>query len=141
MTSNNLRPLSFLIVGGACAALQLGLLFVLAEFAGVGAWSNALAFLASGQVNFLLSTLLTWRDRTSVSWRGTARGLLRFNAVIGVGALANQAIFLGFERAVPYLLAGAIALVMTTLTKYFVADRWVFPRVHPLRPESDPLRS
>ena len=41
--------------------------------------------------------------------------------------MANQAIYLAFERMLPYLLAGAIALVVTAVAKYFIADRWVFP--------------
>lgn len=141
MTSSNSRPVSFLAVGAACAVVQLVLLAAFTELAGLGAFSNMLAFLVSGQVNFLLSTLLTWRDREAASWRSTGSRLFRFNAVIVVAALANQVIFFGFEKAVPYLYAGAIALVMTTGAKYVVADRWVFPQVRPLRPKRDRLPS
>ena len=85
------------------------------------------AFLISAQLNFLLSSLLTWADRETGGRRSIAWRLLRFNALISVAAVANQAIYLAFERMLPYLLAGAIALVVTAVAKYFIADRWVFP--------------
>ncbi len=121
------RAVWFVAVGAAGAVVQLGLLAVLTEFTSFGRFSNAAAFLISAQLNFLLSSLLTWADRETGGRRSIAWRLLRFNALISVAAVANQAIYLAFERMLPYLLAGAIALVVTAVAKYFIADRWVFP--------------
>src|SRR4051794_8042585 len=66
------RPIRFGFVGGTCAVLQLGLLFGLVHLGLERHAANVLAFLLSTQVNFALSSIVTWRDRQPpVSGRAT----------------------------------------------------------------------
>jgi putative flippase GtrA len=52
--------------------------------------------------------------------------LLKFNALILVAVVFNQATYLAAVRVAPYLVAGAVGIGATTLAKYFIADRWIF---------------
>lgn len=122
------RPLYFLAVGGVCAVVQGGLLVLLTEVGAVGSIGNLVAFAVSGQLNFLLSTVLTWRDSVVSARRARLSRVLRFNAVLAAAALANQLLYLGARSLLPYLLAAAFALGVTTLAKYHLSNRWVFRR-------------
>src|SRR5213078_1846300 len=89
------RPMRFGFVGGTCAALQLGVLFGLVHLGLERHGANVLAFLLSTQVNFALSSIVTWRDRQPpVSGRATvAAQLASYNAMALVTLLVNQAVF------------------------------------------------
>ncbi len=108
--------------------VQLLLLAGLQERTGLGAWSNAIAFLVSAQLNFLLNYGVTWRDRMTRGSGVFVRQLAGFNLLVGLGLPLNQGVYLLAEMFVPYLLAGAIGIGATTLAKYLIADRWIFPR-------------
>ena len=43
--------------------------------------------------------------------------------------LTDKLLYLGARAVLPYLLAAAAALVLTTLAKYHLANRWVFRRL------------
>ena len=121
------RPLRFASLGVLCAALQLGLLALFSETTRLGAASNVVAFLISALVNFWLNSRLTWPDsRPRIVWLQ----LLGFTALIAITAVLNQSLFLLASPYVPYLIAGAAAIGATTIVKYAVADRWIFPRFH-----------
>lgn len=122
------RPLYFLAVGGVCAIVQGGLLVLLTEVGAVGNIGNLIAFAVSGQLNFLLNTALTWRDTVVSARRGRVLRVLRFNVVLAAAALANQVLYLGARAVLPYLLAAAAALIVTTVAKYHLSNRWVFRR-------------
>jgi putative flippase GtrA len=86
------RPLRFLSVGAICFALQLGILFALTEAAVLPAVvANAIAFLVSAQINFLLSSVLTWRDRLPGTTQAVcARRWAKFNVVALVAVAVNS---------------------------------------------------
>lgn len=131
------RPAQFATIGAACAVAQLGLLALLQEGTGLGAWSNAIAFIVAAQLNFALNYTVTWRDRMTPGLWVFARQLAGFNVLVAAGLPLNQGAYLVAEMFVPYLIAGAIGIGATTLAKYLIADRWIFPRTAGARPSLD----
>ncbi|MEP6871137.1 MAG: GtrA family protein [Anaerolineaceae bacterium] len=123
-----LKPLRFAAFGGFCAVLQLGLLALFTESTVLGTSSNALAFLISAEVNFVLNYWLTWTGDGHSHTRPLWVQFLSFNALVAVAAAANQFIFVLVERELPYLVAGAVGIGATTLVKYVIADKWIFGR-------------
>src|SRR5215218_5136531 len=75
------RPLRFVIVGGMCGAVQLALLGLFLRSGAPAIPANAVAFLLSAQVNFTLSSFVTWHDRAdaTTTGRGLVRRWLRFH--------------------------------------------------------------
>ncbi len=122
------RPAQFVTIGGLCALAQLSVLALLRELTGLGSWSNAVAFLLAAQLNFVLNYAFTWRDRRTHSVGVFVRQLAGFNVLVGLGLPVNQGVYLLAETVFPYIVAGAIGIGATTLAKYLIADRWIFPR-------------
>lgn len=120
------RPAQFAAIGAGCAVIQLGLLIAFTERTNLGSVSNAVAFLISAQLNFVLNGAFTWRDRMHRRPMALAAQVLGFNALTLVAVVFNQAIYLVGLRFAPYLVAGAVGIGATTLAKYFIADRWIF---------------
>src|SRR4051812_20372824 len=85
------RLIRFGAVGGSCAVFQLAALAALVRLGVSKHLGNSLAFFGSTQVNYILSSLITWRERRGreVMNSGLAR-LASFNAMaLGVFAV-NQ---------------------------------------------------
>jgi putative flippase GtrA len=122
------RPAEFLTIGGVGALFQLSVLALLKEGTGLGSWSNAIAFLLAAQLNFVLNYAVTWRDRRTHSPGVFVRQLAGFNVLVCAGLPVNQAVYLLADMVLPYILAGAVGIGATTLGKYLIADRWIFPR-------------
>ncbi len=126
------RPLRFAAVGGSCALVQLALLSLFVQGRVEVYLANTLAFLLSTQVNFVLSSLITWRDRTQpTDHRATvARRLLGYN-VTALGSLViNQLAFALALRMLPYLLAAVVGILAGMLLTYLVSGWLLFrPRL------------
>lgn len=120
------RPAWFLGSGAISGVFQLGLLSFLMETTALGSLSNAVAFLAAAQLNFLLNHRLTWGDRRRPGSSAWLRQLAGFNGLVLVGAAINQSVYALISQAMPYLLAAGLALLATTALKYLVADRLIF---------------
>ncbi len=133
MSARLLRPAKFALLGAVCAVTQLGLLIALTERTNLGPVSNTVAFLLAAQLNFALNSAFTWRDRMQRPRVALVAQLLGFNVLILVAAAFNQAIYVVGLRVAPYLIAGAVGILATTIAKYFVADRWIFQEHHRLR--------
>src|SRR2546423_9656275 len=118
------RPLRFALTGGLAGLLQLGLLALLTGRGWPAALANAIAFLLAGQVNFALSTTLTWRDRrmTAPLWR---RWLL-FHGSIAAMAGVNGLVFLAVRTVLPPLLASAAGIAVAAGGNFLLGDRLVF---------------
>lgn len=136
LVSGGIRPMRFAMIGGACAVLQLGLLTLFVEAAGLGAFANAAAFLITAQVNFFLNYRLTWADRGRVASRPRWVQFVSFNALVAVAVVVNQSVYIAVERFLPYIVAGAVGIGATTAVKFLVADRWIFIR-EPRREDDD----
>jgi putative flippase GtrA len=126
--SDRVRPLRFLLVGGLCGAVQLGLFAV---FLGGGVQTlpaNVLAFLLSAQLNFALSRWFTWGDRRTL---GLVRRWLAFHGSIAGTALLNQCMFVVAQVATPDLVASALGIGAAAVVNFLVQDRLVFRGRHP----------
>ncbi len=121
------RPARFAVVGAACAGLQLLLLHVFVRSGMESVIGNGIAFVASAQVNFVLSAVFTWSDRGHrPAAYGWTRRLARFNLAVAVGAAINEAVFLLADPAVHYLGASMLGIAAGASFNFVVGDRWVF---------------
>jgi putative flippase GtrA len=143
-----LRIVAFGCVGGACLAFQLALLHLLLVGFSVDSRlgesvANAIAFLLSTQVNFLLSRSTTWRDRRidGMVWSARVKQQFAFNLLALVGLTINQAVFWltsGRIGAVPASGLGTVAASAVTLVMSAVA---VFPHASRTNSHGLPIRA
>src|SRR5690242_9388613 len=82
----------FAIVGVVCFAVQLALLTVMVHLGAYRPVANAVAFAVSAQLNFLLSSRVTWRDRPAAG-RGTGARWLAYNGTALLSLGCNTAVF------------------------------------------------
>jgi len=122
------RPARFALTGGVAGLSQLALL---ALFTGRG-WApgraNVVAFLLAAQLNFLLSSTFTWRDRASGAARGRDhwRRWLAYHGAIGGMAALNMLVYSMARHVAPVLAASALGIVAAAVGNFVVGDRLVF---------------
>ncbi len=124
------RPLRFGAVGGACALLQLVCLAGLVRGGVERHVANGVAFLLSAQVNFALSSAITWRERHAAPLHLSSVGarLASYNAT-ALGALAlNETVFALAATVTHYLAASALGILAGMLLNYTVSEAVVFRR-------------
>ena len=109
------RLIRFASVGSACALLQLAALHLLVELNVDKSVANLFALVCFAQLNFALSSVITWTNRRA-----------RFNGVVVVSALANQLTFMVAVPHIEYLIAGTLSLIVGAIINYLVSDRVVF---------------
>ncbi|QBD78168.1 hypothetical protein EPA93_20065 [Ktedonosporobacter rubrisoli] len=130
LLSNKARPVRFILTGGLAGLCQLGLLALLLKLQVYAILANALAFFLAAQVNFVLSTLFTWRDR-QLPGSGKNTLLLRWLAfhgsILGT-ALLNMLVFTLAHLAMPALLASALGIIAAAIINFTVIDRFVFSK-------------
>src|ERR1700694_5847908 len=111
--SPSIRPLRFAFVGVFAGLVQLSV-FSLLMLRGVNPiLGNALAFLGSVQLNFLFSSLITWRDRGAPpGWMEVPLRWAKFHAVCAVGAAVNFTTFFILARGpLPALVASGAGIL------------------------------
>lgn len=118
------RPLRFAITGGTAAIAQLALLAAFTHVGRHALAANAAAFLLSAQLNFVLSTCFTWRDR--FDGRSLGRRWLAFHASIASMALVDMLVFAATRLALPDLAASALGILVAAAGNFVVGDRLVF---------------
>lgn len=128
MTCDVPRILRFIGTGGVCFSVQCAGGAVLSRSGVPWPAANATGFAASAQLNFLLSSGWTWRDRRPprraglVFWRRWAS----YNATALMALVLNTVAFtLTYERigALPAALAG---VAFGTVLTYLLCDLAVF---------------
>lgn len=125
------RLLRFATTGAACGALQILLLHLLTTVGWYPVIANAAALLLSAQLNFVLSSTFTWRDRRDGGFalgRFARRWAVFHGSVTGTGLL-NLAVFSALSLAVPSLIAAAAGIGAASLANYLLNDRLVFGSV------------
>lgn len=124
------RLIRFGAVGSVCALFQLVVLSVLVYFRSELHLANTLAFVLSTQLNFALSSLITWRDRRapSRSLVTSARRLAGYNALALGSFLINQIVFALALHFVSYLLAGLSGILAGMFLTYAISGRLLFRR-------------
>ena len=118
------RPLRFAGTGVAAGGLQLTLLAVLTARGWNTLPANVVAFVVAAQFNFLMSNVVTWRDRQLTG--SIRRRWLLFHASIAVMALVNMVVFVAARDLVPALAASALGIAAGACGNYLAGDRLVF---------------
>jgi putative flippase GtrA len=124
------RLVRFGTVGCTCAAFQLVALELLVRLGTELHAANVIAFLISTQVNFCLSSVITWRDRR-VSLRQPVALLKRLAGynVLALGSLLiNQTVFAIALPNTHYLVAAALGILSGMLLTYAVSAVVLFRR-------------
>jgi putative flippase GtrA len=120
------RVAIFIIVGIVCFAVQLALLTLMA---GLGAYrpvANAVAFAISAQLNFLLSSRVTWRDRPPAGRTDTGVRWLAYNGIALLSLGCNTAVFTVTYHSIGTTPAAAIGTLTGTCIVYLTCNLLVF---------------
>ncbi len=121
------RPLRFVLVGGACAVLQLALLVLLTWLGSAPVPANTAAYLLSAQANFVLSDRFIWHDRrTERSRQSVSRRWLSFHASIAGTFLLNEAVFVVARVALPDVIAAAAGIGIAAIVNFVIQDALTF---------------
>ena len=124
------RVFRFLCVGAVASLLQLALLYVI-QLSGIPKLlANFFAFEISTQVNFGLSYLITWYDRTPErpTLRYLIERLLGFNGMAITTLIINMSVFALMLMYVHFMIAGALAILAAATTNFIVSSRIIFRR-------------
>ncbi|MEU6245876.1 GtrA family protein [Glycomyces sp. NPDC047010] len=121
------RLARFTGVGLTCFAIQAGILLALKGAGTPGPLANAVGFLASAQVNFLLSTYVTWSDRRRPGPR--AGRWLSFQATVAVSLACNTGVYALVSAFLPPVAAAAAGVGAGALLTYLASDHLVFRRM------------
>ncbi len=126
------RFLKFCLVGGSGVLVNMGLLWLLTEVAGLFYLaSSAVAVECAILNNFLWNDVWTFRDRRADGRRARLCRLARFNAV-SLGGLGINVLVLWLlteHLGVYYLLSNLAGIVAATMWNFLVNSRWTW-RVH-----------
>lgn len=120
-----MRFLTYALVGGGCALLNLAVLWLLTSVLGVHyLLSNMISFLALTPVGFVLQKLMTFRTpraAAGVEWP-------RYFATMGSSFAANLALMyvLVSLLGIWYLAANVLTTVLLLVANFLVNQRWSF---------------
>lgn len=113
----------FMLTGALSGLVQMCLLDVFLDARWPSIPASFIAAFAGAQLNFVLSTLITWPDRpAAILWR---RWLLYLGSVSGTMVL-NVVAFGLLHLVFPLMVASASAIVLTGMANFFLADKLVF---------------
>lgn len=114
----------FAITGASAGVFQLLLLKLLVGQGMEALAADAVAFVLSAQLNFLLSNVFTWRDRARSGsiWRRW----LAFHGAISSMAIVNLMVFTVARLALPYLEAAAAGIAVAAIGNFLLGDRLIF---------------
>jgi putative flippase GtrA len=130
--SGRKRILTFATIGVSCFLVQFALLSVLVHLGAYRPAANAVAFAISAQLNFLLSTRITWRDRPSAGRRGTGARWLAYNGTALVSLGCNTAVFVLAYHAIGTTPAAALGVIAGTCLVYLACNLLVFRSAAPV---------
>ncbi len=122
------RIVRFLGVGGLASLAQLALLHFI-QLSGISVLlANFFAFEIATQLNFILSYLITWRDRRPplVTPRYILERTLAFNTMAISTLVVNMAVFALVLLFAHYLIAGAAGIAVATIVNFIVSGHIIF---------------
>ncbi len=123
---NRLRLAKFAVVGGTCFLVQFLLLTGLVRAGLYRPVANGLAFAVSAQLNFLLSSMLTWADRPAGSRGRLGARWLAYNATALLALACDSAIFIGTYPILGTTLGAATAVLASTCVVFVICNFVVF---------------
>jgi len=124
-----LRLGKFCLVGGSGVLVNMGLLWILTEFAGIFyLLSAAIGIETSIISNFILNDSFTFSDRRLPGFKNRLKRLLKFNSVSLAGLGINMAMlwFLTNVVGLNYLIANLCGIALAILWNYFVNLLWTW---------------
>lgn len=124
LQSERARLLRFIICGGTASVIQLGFLHFFLGWGWIALPADALSIFLGAQVNFLLSSTITWRDRRDGAcwWRRW----VGFHCAIAGTATLNLAVFTVASVVMPHLIAAALGIGVAAVCNYLAGDRLIF---------------
>lgn len=126
LAHSHVRIAVFAAVGAFCFAVQLALLSLIAGAGMDRPMADVIGFALSAQLNFLLSTRFTWRDRKSAGRRDTGVRWLAYNATALLSLAFNAAIFTVAYQAVGTTVAALFGVLTGTAVVYLTCNYIVF---------------
>jgi dolichol-phosphate mannosyltransferase len=123
------RFIKFCLVGLSGVGVNMGLLWLLTEYAGlVYLLSAAIAVETSIITNFLLNNFFTFRGRNEPGTRPFFQRLLKFNLISLAGLGINIGLLSLFTEVfgIYYLVSNIIAIVIVTLWNYLLNTWWTW---------------
>jgi len=118
------RRFFFPFVGGVCFLAQIAILTVLSGLGTPEPAANAAGFLISAQLNYVLSSTLTWGDRRA----RRAGGLLTYNATALLSLGVNTVVFTVAYRLTGATAAAALGVLCGMGVTYASCDLLIFRR-------------
>lgn len=127
-----LRILRFGLVGASCFALQYAIMSLLARIGVTWSAANAAGFVASAQLNFLLSAAFTWGDRKILSSRRIWPRWLSYNGTALIALAANTVVFSTALQLISPLPAAFLGVIAGTVVTYLICNFLIFrsPAAH-----------
>jgi cellulose synthase/poly-beta-1,6-N-acetylglucosamine synthase-like glycosyltransferase/putative flippase GtrA len=118
------RFIKFSMVGASGVLVNLGTLFVLVEFVGLGkitAWGIALLLAILN--NFFLNSVFTYRDRRTSSWKEILGRMARYYAGTLATAAINFLVFrTGMKLQLHYMLAAFAGMATATMLNFALSS-------------------
>jgi len=118
--------MKFAVVGATCFLLQFTLLAAMVRLGVVRPLANSISFATSAQLNFLLSSRLTWRDRPAGNRRRFGARWLAYNGTALLSLACDSAIFVIAYRTVGTAAGAALGVVVSTCLVFLVCNQVVF---------------
>lgn len=126
LTPARRRIVVFATVGGACFIVQLILLTAVVRLGGSRPVANAIGFALSAQLNFVLSSRFTWRDRQATGRRDTSARWLAYNATALLSLGSNSVVFTASYHAIGTAAAALLGVLTGTTVVYLTCNYLVF---------------
>jgi putative flippase GtrA len=119
------RIIRFAMVGALCYLIQLGLMDALKHSMHLY-YADLIAFLASAQLNFVLSQVFTWADRQHTESLVMRWAKFNASALISVSVVNALVCWLLVEAGLPIWLAMLVANVASTVWTFLLNHFVVF---------------
>jgi putative flippase GtrA len=120
------RPAKFVVVGAVCFGVQYGFLLLL-DSVGVLPWvGNGLGFVASAQLNFVLSSRVTWGDRGADAGGRFVRRWVSYQGSALLALAVNVAVFVVLSPHVWRIAASGAGVLVGSACSYAVNHLLVF---------------
>jgi putative flippase GtrA len=116
----------FIIVGAVCFSVQLAFLAAMVHLGIYRPVANAIGFTLSAQLNFLLNSRMTWRDRPAGTRRGVVTRWAGYNVTALGSLVSNTAVFTLFYRAIGTAPAALLGVIVGTGIVYLTCNLLVF---------------
>ncbi|HLI51435.1 MAG TPA: GtrA family protein [Thermomicrobiaceae bacterium] len=132
LQSERARLLRFIICGGTASVIQLSILHVFLGWGWMALPADALSIFLGAQVNFLLSSTITWHDRKDGAcwWRRW----VGFHCAIAGTASLNLAVFTLASLIMPHLVAAALGIGVAAVCNFLAGDRLIFRSARATKP-------